>query len=161
MFTIFGADLEEWTKKSTIFSYVDDTSSSCSGKSEQEVKEKLEEDAEEILKYMASNGLVANPTKTTLLMMNQNTEERIKIKVGEANIEQEKVAKLLGVVLDDELSWREQIHGKGGVISSLNQRTHLIKRLRNHIRKDKLKNIVDSLRTSKLRSTTMGHSQDK
>ena len=133
MFTIFGADLEEWTKKSTIFSYADDTSSSCSGKSEQEVKEKLEEDAEEILKYMASNGLVANPTKTTLLMMNQNTEERIKIKVGEANIEQERVAKLQGVVVDDELSWREQIHEKGEVISSLNQPTHLIKRLRNHI----------------------------
>ena len=54
IFTIFGADLEEWTKNSTIFSYADDTSSSSSGKSEEEVKEKLEQDVEEILKFMAS-----------------------------------------------------------------------------------------------------------
>ena len=49
IFTIFGADLEDWTKNSTIFSYADDTSSSSSGKCEEEVKENLEQDAEEIL----------------------------------------------------------------------------------------------------------------
>ena len=29
IFTIYGAELEEWTKNSTIFSYADDTISSC------------------------------------------------------------------------------------------------------------------------------------
>ena len=37
------------------------------------------------------------------------------------------------------------------MISSLNQRTHLIKGLRNHINPGKLRKIVDSLWTSKLR----------
>jgi hypothetical protein len=36
-------------------------------------------------------------------------------------------------------------------VTTLNQRTHLIKRLRNHINAEKLKKIVDSLWTSKLR----------
>jgi retron-type reverse transcriptase len=53
IFTIFGADLEDWTKSSTIFSYADDTSSSSSGESVEEVKRKLEQDAEEVLKFMA------------------------------------------------------------------------------------------------------------
>ena len=86
IFTIFGADLEDWTKNSTIFSYADDTSSSSSGKSEEEVKEKLEQDAEEILKFVASNGLVANPSKTTLMLMNAKQEGPFKVIVGDSSI---------------------------------------------------------------------------
>ena len=151
IFTIFGADLEDWTKSSTIFSYADDTSSSSSGESVEEVKRKLEQDAEEVLKFMASNGLLANPSKTTLLMMNKKDEEIVRIKVGESYIEQESVAKLLGILVDDEMGWKEQVNGKGGVISALNQRTYLIKRLRNHINPERLRKVVDSIWTSKLR----------
>ena len=64
IFTIYCADLEEWVKYSTMLNYADDTSSSCSGKTTEEVIEKLEEDARNILAFMASNGLVANPDKT-------------------------------------------------------------------------------------------------
>ena len=39
---------------------------------------------------MASNGLVANPTKTTLLVMNNKEDEEVKVKLGEVVITQEK-----------------------------------------------------------------------
>jgi hypothetical protein len=94
---------------------------------------------------------VANPSKTTLLMMNKKDEEIVRIKVGESYIEQESVAKLLGILVDDEMGWKEQVNGKGGVISALNQRTYLIKRLRNHINPERLRKVVDSIWTSKLR----------
>ena len=81
-------------------------------------------------------------------MMNKKEEETVKVKVEETLIEQEHVAKLLGVQVDDEMSWKEQENGKGQVISSLNQCTHLIKRLRNPINPEKLK----CLWTSKLRN---------
>ena len=61
------------------------------------------------------------------------------------------------------MGWKEQVLGKGGVISALNQRTHLIRRLRNHINPEKLRRIVDSLWTSKLRyglTATMGYGQN-
>ena len=113
---------------------------------------------------MASNGLVANPSKTTLIVINKKGEEQMTVKVGETYIEQEHTAKLLGVQVDDEMGWKEQVLGKGGVISALNQRTHLIRRLRNHINPEKLRRIVDSLWTSKLRyglwTATMGYSQN-
>ena len=83
-------------------------------------------------------------------MMHQKEEEVVKIKVGEAYIEQDYMAKL-GVQVDAVLGWKEQVHGKGGRILLLNQQTHLIKQLRNHICKEKLRKIVDSLWTSKLR----------
>ena len=71
IFTIYGAKLEEWTKNLTIFINGDDNSSSKQGQKVAEVVSQLEEDKEEILKLMASNGLVATPTKTTLLIIKQ------------------------------------------------------------------------------------------
>ena len=45
---------------------------------------KLEEDAEMVLKFMASNGLVASPIKTPLLILNHTSPSRVEIKVGNA-----------------------------------------------------------------------------
>ncbi len=59
--------MKEWVKHSCIFNYADDTESSCRDKHEQVVMRKLEEDATNILEFMASNGLVANPTKTVFM----------------------------------------------------------------------------------------------
>ena len=51
------------------------------------VVKKLQEDAEGILQFMASNGLVANPTKTEFVILNNNRkkeeeEEPLKIRAS-------------------------------------------------------------------------------
>ena len=75
---------------------------------------------------MASNGLVANATKTTLMFLNEKKEditlEPRSIKVGSAKVLQEKNAKLLGVTIDDSQAWKSEIYGKGGLLSNLNSR---------------------------------------
>jgi hypothetical protein len=76
IFNIYGADMEEWVKHSCIFNYADDTESSCKDKDEQEVLKKLEEDATNILEFMASNGLVANPTKTVFYDAKQKEKRK-------------------------------------------------------------------------------------
>ena len=56
----------------------------------------MEEDAINVLKFMASNGLVANPKKTKLLFLNLKSKmDPISIKIGNENIMQESSAKLL------------------------------------------------------------------
>ena len=70
IFTIYCADLEEWIKHSKLLNYADDTSTSNSGKDVDTVIRNLEEDATGILQFMASNGLVANPTKTEFMILN-------------------------------------------------------------------------------------------
>ena len=40
----------------------------------------LEEDANNVLKFMASNWLVANPSKTTLMFLNLKQEEMEEVK---------------------------------------------------------------------------------
>ena len=70
LFIIYVADLELWLKYIYATTYVDDTSTSVSHKLLAKVKQMLEEAALNVLKFMASNGLVANASKTVLLFLN-------------------------------------------------------------------------------------------
>ena len=45
----YGADMELWLKHSSALTYANDTSSSLTGKTIEEVQFKLEEDAEQVL----------------------------------------------------------------------------------------------------------------
>ena len=69
---------------------------------------------------------------------NEQKEEEV-VKAGEVLIQQEKSSKLFGINIDDDLGWKNHVFGKGGLISSLNQRTHMIRRLR-HWRREAEKN---------------------
>jgi hypothetical protein len=97
-----------WSRYGRVISHyldADDTSSSCQDSVEQVVFKLLEEDAKSILEFMASNGLVANPSKTVFLMLNSKQKEKDlpkKIKVGDHEIMESKSAKLLGVVMDND-----------------------------------------------------------
>jgi hypothetical protein len=131
--------------------YADDTKSSVTGKSIEEVKVKLETDAIEVLKFMASNGLKANSDKTTLMIINYKSEENVEIQIDNSKVTQEKSAKLLGIMVEDNLKWNNQIRGKGGVIPALNTRLYLIKRMKNKINVDRLRKVANSIWSSKLR----------
>ena len=146
--------MEEWTKHSSIYTYADDTSTSCQGENEEEVINMLEEDAEEILKFMASNELVANPTKTVFMMLNSKTNINVndrKIKVGVQEVVESTSSKLLGMTIDKDQKWKSHVYGKKGLISSLNQRLFMIRRLSNNITSHRMQLLVDGIWTSKLR----------
>ena len=102
---------------------------------------------------MASNGLVANPKKTTLLFLNQGKieEQVLFINIGKERIAQVSNAKLLGVTFDDDLKWNTQVFGKGGVIANLNQRLYILRRLKNFINKKALTKVANSIFVSKIR----------
>ena len=154
IFIIYGADLEDWLRHSLALTYADDTSTSVKGKTIEEVLAKLEEDAGLILRFMASNGLVANPTKMAFMMLNSNRkkdESPLEIHIGNALVKQESSAKLLGVKIEDNQKWKEQVSGSGGVIKSLNKRLFFIRRLKKQVDESRLTKVVDSIWTSKLR----------
>ena len=62
-FVIYVSDLCDWLKCSVAGTYADDTQSSCTNKELSIVKKNLESDALQVLLFMASNGLIANPKK--------------------------------------------------------------------------------------------------
>ena len=67
VFTIYTSDLQYWVKKAKIFNYADDTTSGCSAKELEQVLRDLQEDADSIISYMASNGLIANHKKNKIV----------------------------------------------------------------------------------------------
>ena len=134
--------------------YADDTKTCVSHRLLEKVIEMLEEDARNVLVFMASNVLVANPKKTAFMVLNhtQNLESNpINIKIGNETVSAEESAKLLGIILDNNQKWKSQIQGIGGTISNLNSRLYLLRRLSRAISKDILQKISDSLFTSKIR----------
>ena len=113
----------------------------------------MEADADMVLRFMASNGLVANPTKTSLIFINlqSNTQMPITIRVGKEIVTQEQSANLLGMKFDQDQKWKSPIFGKGGLIPSLNSRICLLRRLKTALNKTALLKIVDGIFTSKIR----------
>jgi hypothetical protein len=63
LFSIFVSDMEDWIEHSGVFTYADDLSTNASNSDVNEVIKRLEKDAEGILQYMASNGLVERSTR--------------------------------------------------------------------------------------------------
>ena len=71
IFTIYCAVLQEWVKHLTLLNFADDTSTSHSEKNTNPVITNLEEDTRGVLKFMASNGLVANPSKIDFMLISK------------------------------------------------------------------------------------------
>ncbi len=99
-----------------LYGNADDTSSSICDEDLSEILRKLEIDADQILRFMASKGLVANPSKTTFMVLNQKSRDVLK--VGECEITQVRTTKLLGMNIDDDQEWKSHFFGKGGLIPS-------------------------------------------
>ena len=112
----------------------------------------MESDALQVMKFMASNGLIANPKKTALLVLNHKftVGEEITVKIGNEFMKQVKTAKLLGITFEGNQKWSEHIFGTGGVVASLNQRLFFIRRLKNNISQKALLKISDGVFTSKI-----------
>ena len=73
------------------------------------------------------------------------------LKIGGKTVIREKTATLLGIKFDDDQHWESQIFGKGGVLSALNSRLYIIRRLKSHLSLRSIAKVVDGLFTSKIR----------
>ena len=155
IFVLYASDLEFWLKWSIAKTYADDTMTCTSAKTKEELIIRMEEDANNILSYMASNGLIANASKTSLVILNLKKKDKVpnnplSATIGGIQVTQVDQAKLLGITFNEKQNWNSQIQGIGGVVASLNKQMFIIKRLKNHIGPNSLKKVVDGLFTSKM-----------
>ena len=97
-----------------ISAYADDTQVIITAKSEEEIKEKVEDCIQRAQSWYSSNSLKLNPTKTEVLIIGRrNAQKSLSFSVREGdhvcNIESTKRMKILGVHLDERLTWECQI----------------------------------------------------
>ena len=66
-----------------------------------------------MLRLANGNGLKLNTGKTKLLLLGRKRRQKelvqVKVEVGDEKIVRSKAVKCLGVMLDDELKWKEQV----------------------------------------------------
>ena len=110
MFNIFQNDLLYLIgNECDIFNYADDNTISCYGSSATEVCDKLIPAIDIVLKWFKLNYMQANPNKFQFIMFGKDAN-KIAIDIDEGiRIESETDVKLLGIIIDDKLSFDKQI----------------------------------------------------
>ena len=107
LFNIFLCDLFLFLHDIPVANYADDKTPYCTGLKISDVLIKLENAAETLLQWFKDNRMKANPDKYYLLK--NNTKESFQIKIGNETISNSKYEKLLGVKIDNELNFIENV----------------------------------------------------
>jgi hypothetical protein len=129
-FILFCADLEAWLEHVSIYSYADDTTTSYSHENYETVQQTLNDQAENVLNYIAANNLVVNPQKTSLIIIRKKgaCSEPVTIHVGPQRIEEKKHVRVLGIIIANDLGWKMHVSNLKNI---LNSGLFLIRRLEN------------------------------
>ena len=99
---------------STVSMCADDTNISTQGKTWTEIQDCLNTDLENVDQWLISNKLTFNKKQTEYMIVGSrqrmsNITTKPKIVLGDSAIERVTKAKTLGVIIDENLSWNDQI----------------------------------------------------
>ena len=114
LFLIYINDLLNCLSSSTASSFADDPNFTTNGKCVEDRQEHLNTDLERFHWWLLANKLTLNKEKTEYMiigsrqwLVKSNTDPTITI--GEANIKRVEQTKTLGIIVDEHLSWKNQI----------------------------------------------------
>ena len=105
LFNIYLSDLFMFCKDSDIANYADDNSPFSCNKDIESVILQLEKDSNILLTWVSNNGLKANPDKFHLVL--NNPDDKHSINIQNFPIFHSKCEKLLGIKIDNSLSFTE------------------------------------------------------
>jgi hypothetical protein len=116
LFIIFTNDLPEKLKNCKIVSYADDTQILVSAKNRNQIKKMLENLIRSAQTWYTENSLLNNAGKTeVMLLSSRKNQENIEVEVTEEGKEKKlklkESIKMLGIQIDRELTWNQQVQG--------------------------------------------------
>ncbi len=147
LFLVMIADIQEYIVHSSVEGYADDVNTTTVADTEEEVIKLMEEDADNMLSYMAINKLAANEQKTQVMILGKKVKAK-EVKIGKSLIHTQSCVEILGVKMNQDLSWKNHLDV---IKSSLDQRIGLIRRLSYNMPRSVLKMLADALCFSKVR----------
>ena len=139
--------------------YVDDNSDNVHDKDPEVVRQLIEKEANNSATWLKDNRLCVAGDKSKLLIVGTKKLKaskgaaEAKIVVDNKEIIETTSEKLLGVVVNNELTWKNHLYGDKeheGLIPQLSKKIGMLKRLSKFMSKDKLKHFVSGLFYSKL-----------
>ena len=140
--------------------YVDDDSDFAKDKDPAVLQRKIQKEADNSSQWLRDNRLCVAGDKSKLLVLatgearaTRDLNEVMKITVDGKEVVESSSEKLLGVVLNSQLTWKSHLYGdkdNKGLIPQLNQRIGMLKRLSKFMSKKKLKHFSEGIFYSKL-----------
>ena len=92
-----------------IYNYADDNSISCHDKDPYYVKQNLEDALDHAINWFKSNYLQANPGKFQFIYISRSGNAGLTVRVDDTQITSESSVKLLGVTIDDDMSFKTHV----------------------------------------------------
>ena len=139
--------------------YVDDDSDTVSSKDPVELRDSIEREAGNSAQWLKDNRLCVAGNKSKLLVIGTNQmrrsklSEELKIVVDGQEIVETSSEKLLGIVVNNSLSWKNHLYGDNeneGLIQQLSKRLGMLRRMAKYMRKENLKFFADGMFYSKM-----------
>ena len=137
IFNIYLIDLFLFTIISEIASYADDNNPYTCRKDPDLVVEKLKEDSNILLKWVNDNALKANPDKFHLLL--NSSDDKIYIDVDNHRIYNSPHEKLLGIYIDNKLSFDEHVTR---LCKKASQKLHALARVSSYMTTEQRRKIM-------------------
>ena len=143
VFNVYLSDYFLFVEESDVANYADDNSAYACKKDIHTVIKRLGEDSRILLEWVGNNVLKANPDKFHLLL--SSVDENLSIIVDQYEISNSRKVKLLGVTLDNRLSFAEHV---SGLCSKASQKLHALARVSPYMNIIKRRTIMNASITS-------------
>ena len=149
LFIILMADLDLWTENSNLSNFADDTQSIIVSDDRKNLLETAAIEANSVISFFNSNGLVNNADKAAVLYNSKGKSEDITIEnVGGENLASTYSEKLLGLHINADFQWTTHVDN---LSIELKKRTGILRRIRNRVPKEKINMIAEAIFNSLLR----------
>ena len=143
LFNIYLSDLFLFTQDSDIANYADDNSPYACNTDYISVITQLEKDSKTLLEWVSNNALKANPDKFHLLL--STSDLNLSVKVDQFEIKNSNYEKLLGITIDNKLSFNEHV---SSLCKKASQKLHALARVSCYMNLEKRRTIMKAFITS-------------
>ena len=165
IFIIFNNDFAASGEEGTSVVYADDDTDLIHDSDPRELNEKIQREADRSTDWVADNRMVCAGAKTKLLVIATDQMRRsrlrdlkLKVDVCDATIEETKSEKLLGLTVNNNLTWKEYLYGESwrsngnarGLLSQLAQRAGILSKIVKTMPSYRFKQICSGIFYSKL-----------
>ena len=165
IFIIFSNDFPESSQEGDSVLYVDDDTDVVHDANPVQLHQKIQHKANYSASWLRDNRMCVAGGKSKLLIIGTKKLKSLRltqpmtIKVDNLEVTETRSEKLLGLVINNELTWQEHLHGETwrtgdknapGLIPQLSQRVGILKRLSKFMSKKRLNLFVNGIFYSKL-----------
>ena len=134
LFSIYVNDMPGSVTDGVIDMYADDTTLTVSGNDVREVEEKLSNGVTKVMEWIIANRLVVNLDKTAVMLIGSraklNCAGDFNVTVCGNVLKRVKVAKCLGLLIDEELNWKDQVEK---VTKTVQSKLCMLRRVRPYV----------------------------